>query len=91
MKVKEDEGWILPLEMEYKYKCALILNKSEALKNTLSAEKQSVSEGELLDIKNKIFNNSSFVSDFLDQEEIELYRKYFQKKIDEHKYNLILD
>ena len=91
MKVKEDEGWILPLEMEYKYKCALILNKSEVLKNTLSAEKQSVSEGELLDIKNKIFNNSFFVSDFLDQEEIELYRKYFQKKIDEHKYNLILD
>ena len=26
MKEKEGEKWILPLEMEYKYKCALILN-----------------------------------------------------------------
>lgn len=91
MKAREATGWILPLEMEYMYKCALILNKSEVLKNTLSMEKKSVSDEELVNIKNEIFDHSMFISNFLNQEEIDKYRQCFLKKMGEHKYSLILD
>ena len=90
MQAKAKTKWIQPLEMEYWYKCALILSKSEMLKNT-SAEQEPVAQNMVEDIKNKTFEDSNFVSNFLSSKEKKIYKQYFMRKMEEHSYSLIID
>lgn len=89
MSAKKDTGWIQPLEMEYLYKCALILSESEALKNTHMG--QTVLKNDILDIKNTVFDNSLFISAFLSPEEILMYKECYVRKMEDHNHSLIID
>lgn len=89
MSEKKDTGWIQPLEMEYLYKCELILSRSESLKNTHIG--QNVLENDISYMKNTVFNNSSFISAFLSENEREIYSECFIRKMEDHNYSLIID
>lgn len=89
MRAKKDTGWIQPLEMEYLYKCTLILSKSETFKNTHMG--QNVLKNNILDIKNTVFDNSLFVSTFLSPEEILTYKECYIRKMEDHNHSLIID
>lgn len=82
MKEKEAKGWIQPLELEYYYKCAKILNRIPA----------DISEGigikhiegkDIEEIKSDKFINSNFMKNFIFDNNLRaIYIKYFQAKME---------
>lgn len=80
MKEKEAKGWIQPLELEYYYKCAKILNRIPA---DISEEIgiKHIEEKDIEEIKSDKFINSNFMKNFIFDNNLRaIYIKYFQAK-----------
>jgi len=64
MKEKEAKGWIQPLELEYYYKCAKILNRIPADISEGIGIKH-IEEKDIEEIKSDKFINSNFMKNFI--------------------------
>lgn len=82
MKEKEAKGWIQPLELEYYYKCAKILNRIPADISEGIGIKH-IEEKDIEEIKSDKFINSNFMKNFIFDNNLRaIYIKYFQAKIE---------
>lgn len=80
MKGKEAKGWIQPLELEYYYKCAKILNRIPADISEGIGIKH-IEEKDIEEIKSDKFINSNFMKNFIFDNNLRaIYIKYFQAK-----------
>ena len=82
MKEKETKGWIQPLELEYYYKCAKILNRIPADISEGIGIKH-IEEKDIEEIKSDKFINSNFMKNFIFDNNLRaIYIKYFQAKME---------
>lgn len=82
MKEKEAKGWIQPLELEYYYKCAKILNRIPADISEGIGIKH-IEEKDIEEIKSDKFINSNFMKNFIFDNNLRaIYIKYFQAKME---------
>ena len=82
MKEKEAKGWIQPLELEYYYKCAKILNRIPADISEGIGIKH-IEEKNIEEIKSDKFINSNFMKNFIFDNNLRaIYIKYFQAKME---------
>lgn len=82
MKEKEAKGWIQPLELEYYYKCAKILNRIPADISERIGIKH-IEEKDIEEIKIDKFINSNFMKNFIFDNNLRaIYVKYFQTKME---------
>ena len=82
MKEKEAKGWIQPLELEYYYKCAKILNRIPADISEGIGIKH-IEEKDIEEIKSDKFINSNFMKKFIFDNNLRaIYIKYFQAKME---------
>ena len=82
MKEKEAKGWIQPLELEYYYKCAKILNRIPADISEGIGIKH-IEEKDIEEIKSDRFINSNFMKNFIFDNNLRaIYIKYFQAKME---------
>ena len=82
MKEKEAKGWIQPLELEYYYKCAKILNRIPAARSEGIGIKH-IEEKDIEEIKSDKFINSNFMKNFIFDNNLRaIYIKYFQAKME---------
>ena len=82
MKEKEAKGWIHPLELEYYYKCAKILNRIPADISEGIGIKH-IEEKDIEEIKSDKFINSNFMKNFIFDNNLRaIYIKYFQAKME---------
>lgn len=82
MKEKEAKGWIQPLELEYYYKCAKILNRIPADISERIGIKH-IEEKDIEEIKIDKFINSNFMKNFIFDNNLRaIYVKYFQIKME---------
>ena len=82
MKEKEAKGWIQPLELEYYYKCAKILNRIPAdISEGIGIKHKE--EKDIEEIKSDKFINSNFMKNFIFDNNLRaIYIKYFQAKME---------
>lgn len=82
MKEKEAKGWIQPLELEYYYKCAKILNRIPVDISEGIGIKH-IEEKDIEEIKSDKFINSNFMKNFIFDNNLRaIYIKYFQAKME---------
>lgn len=82
MREKEAKGWIQPLELEYYYKCAKILNRIPADISEGIGIKH-IEEKDIEEIKSDKFINSNFMKNFIFDNNLRaIYIKYFQAKME---------
>ena len=82
MKEKEAKGWIQPLELEYYYKCAKILNRIPTDISEGIGIKH-IEEKDIEEIKSDKFINSNFMKNFIFDNNLRaIYIKYFQAKME---------
>ena len=82
MKEKEAKGWIQPLELEYYYKCAKILNRIPTDISEGIGIKH-IEEKDIEEIKSDKFINSNFMRNFIFDNNLKaIYIKYFQAKME---------
>lgn len=85
------KGWIQPLELEYCYKCAKILNKIPANKS-IALGIQPISNEDIERIENDYFGESNFMNNFIFNDCIkEVHKRYFRKKMMNHKLSDIIN
>ena len=90
MKEKEARGWIQPLELEYYYKCAKILNRIPVDISERIGIKH-IEEKDIEEIKIDQFINSNFMKNFIFDNNLKaVYIKYFQTKMEDHDFNKIV-
>lgn len=90
MKEKEARGWIQPLELEYYYKCAKILNRIPADISERMGIKH-IEERDIEEIKIDKFSSSNFMKNFIFDNNLKLvYMKYFQEKMGSHDFDKIV-
>lgn len=89
MKEKAAGGWIQPLELEYYYKCAKILNRIPADISERIGIKH-IEEKDIEKIKISKFKSSKFMKNFIFDNGLKtIYEKYFQTKMEGHDFNKI--
>lgn len=82
MKEKEAKSWIQPLELEYYYKCAKILNRIPTDISEGIGIKH-IEEKDIEEIKSDKFINSNFMKNFIFDNNLRaIYIKYFQAKME---------
>ena len=90
MKEKETKKWIQPLELEYYYKCAKILNRIPADISEGIGIKH-IEEKDIEEIKKAKFRNSNFMKNFIFDNDLKaIYEKYFRTKMEGHNLNKIV-
>lgn len=86
-----DRGWTQPLELEYCYKCARILNnipEDRAIKLGM----QPIKVEDIKRIEVNDFQESNFMKKFLFNDNIrEVYKKYFRDKMESHRLSDIVE
>lgn len=84
MKEKEAGGWIQPLELEYYYKCAKILNRIPTDISEGIGIKH-IEEKDIEEIRKAKFRNSNFMENFIFDNDLKaIYEKYFRTKMKGH-------
>lgn len=81
MYMKEQCGWIKPQEIEYYYKCAEITSHMKNSSNGCYGRRNFHSEQGIQDIRYKLFSNSKFVNNFLEEEQIGNYQSMLAEKM----------
>lgn len=90
MKEKEAGGWIQPLELEYYYKCAKILNRIPTDISEGIGIKH-IEEKDIEEIRKDKFRNSNFMENFIFDNDLKaIYEKYFRTKMKGHNLNKIV-
>ena len=82
--IKENDIYIQPIEMEYKWKCAFILAKSKLLRKYV--DDISIYEKE---VNNNFYEKSLFIEKFVNGSDVEMYNKYFENKVNMNGLNEI--
>ena len=93
MKIREQRGWIQPLEMEYYYKCAKVLNQipiSQKFFDVFTSEIEIPSDYQTYDILENCMKKSKFVDDFIGTHYKNQIQKYYRNKMESHTINRIL-
>ena len=90
MKEKEARGLIQPLELEYYYKCAKILNRIPVDISERIGIKH-IEEKDIEEIKIDKFINGNFMNNFIFDNNLKaIYVKYFKTKMEGHDFNKIV-
>lgn len=83
--------WFQPIELEYCFRCAKILNKIPRDASVLIGI-SPIEEKDLKRIEKEDFKKSKFMKNFLFNDKIqELYLWYFRNKIEKHTIDVIID
>lgn len=93
MKIREERGWIQPLEMEYYYKCAKILSEipdNQKIYDVFTSEIKRLSEHQVYDILENCMKKSKFVADFIGKNSKNQVQKYYRYKMQGHTIDRIL-
>ncbi|NSH13040.1 hypothetical protein G4945_15225 [Anaerostipes hadrus] len=91
MGKRVNKQWFQPLELEYYYKCARILNKIPQDVSVIIGI-SPIEEKDLKRIEKEDFKKSKFMKNFIFNDKIqELYLWYFRNKMEKHTIDIIID
>lgn len=83
--------WFQPIELEYYFRCAKILNKIPRDVSVLIGI-SPIEEKNLKRIEKEDFKKSKFMKNFIFNDKIqELYLWYFRNKMEKHTIDIIID
>lgn len=90
MEKKVNKRWFQPLELEYYYKCARILNKIPQDVSVIIGI-VSIKEEDIQRIEKEDFRKSKFMNNFIFNDKLkEIYVWYFRNKMESHKISDIV-
>ena len=91
MGKRVNKQWFQPLELEYYYKCARILNKIPQDVSVIIGI-TPIEEEDIQRIEKEDFKKSKFMKNFIFNDKIqELYLWYFRNKMEKHTIDIIID